>query len=86
MRVDLEAHRRAELGALPEHELHRGQEVFGVVGELEVGVAGDAERVVLEHFHAGEERVEVRGDHLLERDEARAARYRDESREAAAAP
>ena len=80
-RVDFEAHRDAELRALPEHELHRGEEVFGVVGELEVGVAGDAERVVLEHLHAGEQRVEVRGDHLLERDEARAAGHRDEAGE-----
>ena len=29
----------------------------------------------------GEQRVEVRGDHLLERDEARARRHRDEARE-----
>ena len=81
LRVDLEAHRDAELRALAEHVLHRGEEVLGVVGELEVGVAGDAERVVLEHLHAGEQRVEVRGDHLLERDEARAAGHRDEAGE-----
>ena len=81
LRVDLEPHRDAELRALPQHGLHRGEEVLGVVGQLEVGVAGDAERVVLEDLHAREERVEVRGDHLLERHETGAARERHEAGE-----
>ena len=81
VRVDLEPHRETELRALPQHDLHRGEQVFGLVAELDVGVARDAERVVREHLHAGEQRVEVRGDDLLERHEARAVGNADEARE-----
>ena len=50
--------------------LQRLEEVLGVVLlDLEVLVAGDPEGVVLEHLHAGEQLVEVRGDDVLERDE-----------------
>ena len=59
----------AELRALAQHRLHRGEEVLGFVGQLEVGVARDAERVVREDLHPREQRVEMRGDDLLERDE-----------------
>ena len=68
--VDLEAHDAAELVAPPQHRLDRLEEVFGFVLELEVGVAGDAEHLVIEDLHAREQRVELRGDDLLERDEA----------------
>ena len=44
VRVDLEPHRDAELRALPQHDFHRGEQVFGLVVELDVGVACDAER------------------------------------------
>ena len=44
-----------------------GDRVAGLVAELDVGVARDAERVLREHFHAGEQRVEMGGDDLLER-------------------
>ena len=51
--------------------LQRLQQVLGVVLlDLEVLVAGHAERVVLQDLHAGEQLVEVRGDDVLERDEA----------------
>jgi len=66
---DLQAHRRPEAAA---HELalERLQEVLCVVLlDLEVLVARDAERVVLQHLHAGEELAEVRGDDVLERHE-----------------
>ena len=57
-------------------------EVVGLVGDLEVGVARDAEDAVVDDLHAREERVEVRGDHVLERDERRARPRRgDEARE-----
>ncbi len=54
------------------------EEVVGLVLEGEVGVAGDAERPVVLDDHAREERVELRGDHLLERHEARAVGQRQE--------
>ena len=57
--VDLEAHDAAELAAPAQDRLDRLEEVFGFVLELEVGVAGDAERVVREDLHAGEQRVEL---------------------------
>jgi len=37
--------------------LEADAQVFGVIGTLEVGVTGDAERIVLEHLHAREQRV-----------------------------
>ena len=69
-----------------EHALDRLEQVVGLVLELEVGVAGDAERVVREDLHAREQRVEVRGDDLLERDEALAVGQRRRSAGAAAGP
>ena len=45
---------------------HRLEEVVGIVRELHVGVAGDAEDRALEDLHAGEEGAEVVRDHLLE--------------------
>ena len=42
---------------------------------------GDAERVLREHFHPGEQRVEVRGDDLLERHVPRAVGDADEAGE-----
>ena len=49
--------------------LDRLQQIVGLVGDLEVGVAGDAEQVVADDVHAREQRVEMLGDHVLERDE-----------------
>jgi hypothetical protein len=46
------------------------QEVLvAVLLHLEVGVAGHPEKVVLDDLHAGEERAEVPGDEVLEREE-----------------
>ena len=67
-RADLDAHDLAE--APPAQLVLDGlQQVVGLVGDLEVGVARDAEDVVVEDLHAREQLVEVRGDDLLERDE-----------------
>ena len=57
-RADLEPHDLAET-APAQLVLDRLQQVVGVVGDLEVGVAGHAEHVVVDDLHAREERVEV---------------------------
>ena len=67
-RADLEPDDLAEAPAA-QLVLDRLQQVVGLVGDLEVGVAGDPEEVVAEDVHAREQRVEVRGDDVLERDE-----------------
>ena len=70
---DLEADGRAE-AALQQPLLERLDEVLGLVLlDLDVLVAGDAELVVLEDLHAGEQVAEVVGDEVFERDEAHAA-------------
>ena len=46
------------------------QQVVVALGDLEVGVARDAERRGLHDLHAGEEAPQVVGDHVLERDVA----------------
>ncbi len=79
--VDLEAHDTAELAAPAQDRLDGLEQVFGFVLELEVGVAGDAERVVRQHLHAGEQGVELRRDDLLEEHEALAVGQRDEAGE-----
>ena len=57
--------------------LERLDEVLGLVLlDLDVLVAGDAEHVVLEDLHAGEQVAEVVGDEVLERHEAHAGRGR----------
>ncbi len=70
----LQAHRGTE--PAPGQLLLQGrQQVLDVVlFDLEVLVAGDPERAVLADLHAGEELVQVRGDEVLERDEAGAGR------------
>ena len=79
MAVDLEAHDLAE--APPAQlGLDRAQQVVGLVGDVEVGVARDAEEAVVDDLHAGEERVEVGRDELLERDERRALARRGTKR------
>ena len=79
-RADLEAHDLAE--AAPAQLLLDGaQQVVGLVVDLEVGVARDAEDVVVDDLHAREERVEVLGDELLERDERAPVADRHEARE-----
>ena len=67
--VDLEPDDAPELRTPAQDELHRLEEVLGVVGQLEVGVTRDSEGVVGDGLHTWEEAVEVRRDHLLERNE-----------------
>ncbi len=68
--ADLEAHRRPE-AATGELALERLQQVgVAVLLDLEVGVAGDPERVRGEDLEAGEQRVQVGADELLERQPA----------------
>ncbi|MDQ0991688.1 hypothetical protein QFZ74_002916 [Streptomyces sp. V3I7] len=66
--LDLEAHRRPE--AAPHELLLQGlEQVLGVVLlDLEVLVAGEPEGVGLQHLHAREELLQVRGDDVLQRD------------------
>ncbi len=77
----LDAHDLAEAPS-PQLVLDRREQVVGGLLDLEVGVARDAERGVLLDLHAREERVEVLGDEILERDELRAAvAHRQEARQ-----
>ena len=64
----------------PQLELHRGEQVVGLlVPQRGVGVTSDPEREVGFDLHAGEQHVEMRGDHLLEGDEALAVGHDDEA-------
>ncbi len=65
---DLQPHDLAEAAAA-DLVLDRLQEVVGLVGNGEIGVAGDPEVAVVDHLGAGEEQVEVGGDRLLQRHE-----------------
>ena len=79
--LDLEAERLAEATAAQLH-LDGDQQVVGLVlFEREVGVAGHPERVVVTDHHAGEERVEVGGDHLLEGHETLTVGHHHEARQ-----
>ena len=73
---DLQPDRRAEPapGQLPLQGLQ--QVLVAVLVDLELGVAGDPEQVVLDDLHAGEELPEVGGDQLLDRQEPDAGRRR----------
>ena len=73
--VDLEAHDLAEAPAA-QLGLDGPQQVVGLVGDLEVRVAGDAEEAVVDDLHAREQRVEVGRDDLLQRDEGQVRRRR----------
>ena len=65
---DLEPHHVAE-PAPAQLDLHRLEQVVGVVRNLEVGVARDPERGRLDHLHAREQARQEVGDHLLERED-----------------
>ena len=69
--VDLEPDHLAEAAAA-ELLLHRLKKVVGLVGDVVVGVAGDPEEGIVGHLHAREERLQVGGDQVLERDQRRA--------------
>ena len=81
----LEPHDVAE-PAPAQLDLHRLEQVVGVVRHLEVGVAGDPERGRLDHLHAREEAGQEVGDHLLERERDPVAADRDEARHPLRAP
>ncbi len=66
--VDLDPHDLAEAAAA-QLGLDGLEQVVGLVGDLEVGVARDPEDAVVDDLHAREQRVEVAGDDLLERHE-----------------
>ena len=81
--LDLEPDHLAEAAAA-DLVLDRLKQVVGLVGDVVVGVAGDPEERVPDDLHAGEERGQVGGDHVLERDEGRPVAERQEA--AAGAP
>ena len=72
----LEPHDVAE-PAPAQLDLHRLEQVVGVVGHVEVGVARDPERRRLDHLHAREEPRQEVGDHLLEREHHLVAAHGD---------
>src|SRR6185312_1062335 len=59
-------------------ELDRFQQVVGLVGDLEVRVAGDPKRAALDGLHLREQELEEVAEHALERDEESAAADREE--------
>ena len=64
-RADLHAHDLPEAPAA-QLVLDGLQQVGGVVGDLQVSIAGDPEHVVLDDFHPRKQRVQVVGDHVLQ--------------------
>ena len=79
--VDLESHDAPELAPAAQDRLDRFEEILGFVFQFEVGVARDPERVIREHFHAREQRLELRRDELLQQHEAHAVGEGDEAGE-----
>ena len=71
--AELDAHDLPEAAAA-QLVLDRLQQVGGIVGDLQVGVAGDAEEVVVDDLHPREKRAQVVGDHFLQRHERDALR------------
>ena len=67
-RTDLQAHDLAEAPA-PKLGLDGLKQVVGLVGHLEVRVAGHPEQVVADDLDSREQGLEVLCDHVLERDE-----------------
>ena len=79
--VELEPHGATEPPPA-QFELDRSEEILGLFFlECEVGVAGDAEAVVVDDLHAGEELVEVCRDDLLEGNEALTVGQHHEARQ-----
>jgi hypothetical protein len=79
--VDLEPHDAPELRPPVQDFFDRFEQVLVLVLQLEVGVARDPERVVREDVHPGEQTIEVRRDHLLDRHEAGLVGQRQEPRQ-----
>ena len=66
----------------PQLELHRLEQVVGLVRDLEVRVSRDAKDRSLENLHARKEPVEEVSDHVLERQQPAAVADREEPRQA----
>ena len=81
--LDLEPDDLAEAAAA-QLLLDRLQQVVGLVGDVVVGVAGDPEERVVDDLHAREQRAEVGGDQVVERDQGVAASPTAEEAAAAA--
>ncbi len=75
---ELEADHLAE-AATADLLLDGAAHVIRLIGDVVVGVAGDAEERVADDLHAREEGAEVAGDDLLHGDEADPVRQRDEA-------
>jgi len=81
-RVNLEAHNSCVAAAAAKLGLDRGEEVLGfAVDVVEITVSRHAEGMVGDHLHAWEQRLQVKGDDVLERDVALTFDQRDEPRE-----
>ncbi len=80
--VHLDAHHLGE-AAVPDLLLDQAEQVLRLVSviDLEIGVAGDPEGVPAQNLHAGEERLQVGADDLLERHELVRRRERHPARQ-----
>ncbi len=79
---DLEPDSRGRPLPIPQHQFQSDEEIVRLVDlDLDVGVARDPERVVLDQRHPGEQLIEVGGDHLLDRHEPPSAGELEEPRQ-----
>ena len=66
----------------PQLGLDGGEQILGVaVDVVEIAVARDPERMVVDDLHAGEERLQVQRDHVLQRHIALSFDQRDQTRQ-----
>ena len=80
--LDLEPDHPRVPAATAKLGLNRGQKILGIAVDIvEVAVARDAERVMGDDVHAGEERLQVQGDHVLEGHVPGLLAERDEARQ-----
>ena len=80
--LDLEPDHPRVTAAAAQLGLDGGEQILGIaVDVVEVAVAGDAERVMCDDVHAGEERLQMKRDHVLERHVPRVLAERNEPRQ-----
>ena len=80
--LDLEANTARAPATAQQDRLDLLQEVARLVLlHIQIGVAGDPEHVVRAHLHAGEQPIQVRGDHVFDRDEPLPVGQREEPRQ-----
>ena len=80
--IHLEAHDTGVTAAPPKLGLDCREQIFSVaVHVVEVAITRDTKRMVVDDLHAGEQRLHVQRDHVLERDVALAVGKRDETRQ-----